>query len=750
VAAELTARPSLVYEYEALRIRLQPGEAGNYKVLASGPFGEVSGDFRLPFEGAELENFILRIGRPRRGVRKLGSPEMSAAQTLGSELFNALFRENLRDLYHTTSAEADAAGKGLRITLLLGSAPELMNVPWEYMCDDGRFLSVSERTPIVRYLDLKKAHKPLPVVGPLKIVGMVSSPADVPELEVEVEQRRLEAALERPIRRGEIELVWLENATLSALHEALEREDFHIFHYIGHGAFDEQAGDGVLLLEDERGRARPVTGTYLGQLMGDERTLQLAVLNACEGARSSAEDAFAGVATSLVKSEIPSVIAMQFEITDDAAILFAGGFYSALARGAPVDAALAAARKAIWANYNDIEWGTPVLFMRVPDGRIFDVTAPPEMDEDGEDRPRRAELTVALAAEPQVVDPGGEAIWRLTVENAGEAVLSDVSAVGPDGTELLGPRRLAPGQNVDCTWRTRPSSDVELAVTVSATDPAGNQVSEQATGRVSVARREWEVPAPTPWWRRGRYALAAAGLALVAAVAAIVVLSSGGDDSPGPAETDGGYMEAVLADDPLLFWLLDEGGGGEASDASGNGLAGAYARVTHDQDDDAGGPAATFDGSSYLRGPALDLAGVPFTIELWAKPAATDKDQVLFSQGSARPGQGLHLAFRDTNQIDCDFYGDSLTTRRRFSDEEWHLWACIYDPSTGLRQIYRDGDPVTPAVPAKGDYSGSGDIRLGKPRWSDNGFVGAIARLAVYRKALSEERLRAHYEAVLR
>jgi CHAT domain-containing protein len=111
----------------------------------------------------------------------------------------------------------------------------------------------------------------------------------------------------------------------------------------------------------------------LGQLLEDERTLRLAVLNACEGARVSREDPFAGVAASLVKNQIPAVVALQLEITDQAAILFAGGLYSALARGMSVDSALASARKAIWADYNDIEWGTPVLFMRVPDGRIFDV-----------------------------------------------------------------------------------------------------------------------------------------------------------------------------------------------------------------------------------------------------------------------------------------------------------------------------------------------------------------------------------------
>ena len=67
---------------------------------------------------------------------------------------------------------------------------------------------------------------------------------------------------------------------------------------------------------------------------------------------------------------------MQFEITDQAAVVFAQEFYSALADNYPVDAALTEARKAIFARGNKIEWGTPVLYMRAPDGRIFDVKGP--------------------------------------------------------------------------------------------------------------------------------------------------------------------------------------------------------------------------------------------------------------------------------------------------------------------------------------------------------------------------------------
>jgi hypothetical protein len=483
-------------EYESLKIRLHATGRGSYGVLASTATAEAASQFRLPFDERDLENFVLKVGRPRRGVRRLDSPEMGTAKSFGGELFEALFGGEVRDLYHAASAETDSAGKGLRITLLLGQTPELMNLPWEYLCEDGRFLSVSERTPIVRYLDLKKAHKPFRVEPPLRIVGMVSSPSDVVELNVEEEKRRLEDALADLVASRHVEIVWLEKATLGALLRALEEDDFHVFHYIGHGAFDEQAGDGVLMLEDDRGRGKPVTGMYLGQLLQDERTLQLAVLNACEGARSDREDAFGGVAASLVKNEIPSVVAMQFEITDDAAILFADGFYSALARGAPVDAALAGARKAIWADYNDIEWGTPVLFMRVPDGQIFDVdlnavqiAQPAGVDEDA--------LGVTLLADPDTVNAGDEVSWLLTITNRGDSILSGITAVGSDGSTLVEESELRPGRKSVTRWRTKPKEDAEATVTVRATDSRGDRIAEQVTAHIRVQSPVDGVEMPT-------------------------------------------------------------------------------------------------------------------------------------------------------------------------------------------------------------------------------------------------------------
>jgi hypothetical protein len=112
----------------------------------------------------------------------------------------------------------------------------------------------------------------------------------------------------------------------------------------------------------------------LGALLRDEsHSLRLVVLNACKGARASAGDPFAGLAQGLVRKGVPAVIAMQVAISDGAAQILTSSFYSALASGYPIDAALGEARKAIYVKQGGAEWAVPVLFMRAPDGQIFEM-----------------------------------------------------------------------------------------------------------------------------------------------------------------------------------------------------------------------------------------------------------------------------------------------------------------------------------------------------------------------------------------
>jgi CHAT domain len=272
--------------------------------------------------------------------------------------------------------------------LRLTETPELADVPWEFLhnATSNQFLSLSPDTPLVRYLDLPLAARPLAVTPPIRVLVMISSPTDFPQLDVAAEWDRLNSALHDLIERGLVSLTRLPSASLGSLQRPLRLSQYHIFHFIGHGGFDEQAQDGALLLEDARGRGRLVSGQDLGVMLTGHRSLRLVILNACEGARSSSSDPFAGVAQTLIQQAIPAVIAMQFEITDDAAITFAHEFYGAVADGYPVDAALAESRRAIFAQGNEFEWATPVLYMRSPNGQLFRLarTSPEALQEAAE------------------------------------------------------------------------------------------------------------------------------------------------------------------------------------------------------------------------------------------------------------------------------------------------------------------------------------------------------------------------------
>ena len=144
----------------------------------------------------------------------------------------------------------------------------------------------------------------------------------------------------------------------------------HVFHFVGHGGFSELRGEGVLVFEDEDGNGVPVGGPSLAYLLQDHPSLRLAVLNSCNGARASRANTFAGTAQVLVQHGVPAVIAMQSEVMDETACNFSEKFYRALAAGQPIDACVGEVRRALAAEDN-LEWGTPVLYLRATDGHLF-------------------------------------------------------------------------------------------------------------------------------------------------------------------------------------------------------------------------------------------------------------------------------------------------------------------------------------------------------------------------------------------
>jgi len=332
---------------------------------------------RFPYDELTLENrlqslhiALLRSGGTRRQVF---SSEERVVQEFGRDLFEALLCGEARSRYDVSYREARQQGKGLRLKLRI-QPPELARLPWEYLYDprQAEYLCLSRDNPIVRYLELPQPIQPLAVTPPLRILGMIASPRDLPPLDIRHEKQRTETAIQDLQTNGLVNLAWLEGQTWRDLQRAMRGGPWHIFHFIGHGGFDRTADEGVIALADESGLMHPFRATELGRLLSDHHSLRLVLLNACEGARGSERDVFSSTAAILVRRGIPAVLAMQDEITDRAAIEFARAFYEALSDGLPVDAAVTEARKAIsLAVTNSVEWGTPVLYTRSAQGVIF-------------------------------------------------------------------------------------------------------------------------------------------------------------------------------------------------------------------------------------------------------------------------------------------------------------------------------------------------------------------------------------------
>ncbi len=75
-----------------------------------------------------------------------------------------------------------------------------------------------------------------------------------------------------------------------------EEKPYHVLHYIGHGSFNRNKGQGSLLLETDAGQADVRSSEELAGILLNYRALRLVVLNSCEGASISVQDSYSGTA----------------------------------------------------------------------------------------------------------------------------------------------------------------------------------------------------------------------------------------------------------------------------------------------------------------------------------------------------------------------------------------------------------------------------------------------------------------------
>lgn len=365
--------------YLDFEVNIARTDEANYTVRVNSLGGRAEGRFADPFtaerRAAIQQTLTMASLRTSARVRSSSIAEARTMKDVGQTLFEQTFRDQVREFYYRCLGQANEQGKGLRLRLVMD--PSLNTLPWEFLAlpPQKDFLALDPKTPIVRYIELPTPAAALKAELPLRLLVVIASPKDQAPLDTETEKKRIATALAPLEKEGLMRVAFIEGPdTWPRLIDTLRPNETHILHFIGHGAFDEQRREGLLVMETEDSHSRFVGTEELHILLQGRSRLRLVVLNSCLGTQTSESEPFASVAAGMVRAGVPAVIAMQFEVSDRAAQIIAGTFYKSLALNFPVDAALTEARRQIFLLDRDsLEWATPVIYMQVPDGQLFNI-----------------------------------------------------------------------------------------------------------------------------------------------------------------------------------------------------------------------------------------------------------------------------------------------------------------------------------------------------------------------------------------
>ncbi|CAB4736415.1 MAG: hypothetical protein F2681_12780 [Actinobacteria bacterium] len=227
------------------------------------------------------------------------------------------------------------------------------------------------------------------------------------------------------------------------------------------------------------------------------------------------------------------------------------------------------------------------------------------------------------------------------------------------------------------------------------------------------------------------------------------------------------YAAAVRADNPSIYWLLDETTGTSAADFSGNGKNGTYTPAyTMNQADGL----ATNAGTAVLLGAAGRIVcntsvanPTALTLEMWFKTNTTTGGKLIgfeSTTGATSPTSDRLVYMRNNGRIVYGGWGANtvITTpaAKVYNDNVWHHLVVTATGASGGTQtssIYIDGAlTISGTTTATTNYTGfwrvgSGTIGTGGTFPTSATFAGTVDHIAVYTTVLTSTRIAAHYAA---
>jgi hypothetical protein len=219
----------------------------------------------------------------------------------------------------------------------------------------------------------------------------------------------------------------------------------------------------------------------------------------------------------------------------------------------------------------------------------------------------------------------------------------------------------------------------------------------------------------------------------------------------GPIRIASRYASAVLADDPVAYWPLNETDGARALDASGHGHEGSFVE------------APRFASNLGPRlGDGIELSGRPdgvvssstswtnlssFSVEVWALPSRVTyaESALLVDKGN---GWGLQILADGRPAFALPFKaGRAIADTALESGQLYHL---VGTYEAGVISLWVDGvlaaqdAAAAPAVAVTSEpiHAGRGLSPGGRFQYE-----GTLGHVAIYPRVLSQDRIRAHYAA---
>jgi hypothetical protein len=225
------------------------------------------------------------------------------------------------------------------------------------------------------------------------------------------------------------------------------------------------------------------------------------------------------------------------------------------------------------------------------------------------------------------------------------------------------------------------------------------------------------------------------------------------------------YPAAVLADNPILYYRFGETSGMPARDEiSGTTVPYPVTGIAYGYPGPLAGDTNTAiktdgSGSILLSQASAEFDGLaPFSVEAWVSPASNGNDLGFLVDHEdwsgnrhgwlVRASKSDYGLERWSGGLDGAPPSASVQTLQTAVNGEWHYFVVTFDGTT--ERLYLDGirrteSSLTIPVPKTGV-----PFSVGKQNClpcAANSFVGVIDELAIYPKALSEDRILAHLTA---